>query len=135
MSQNSVYDQLGPDTLKQLVDEFYHRVEQDPQLRPLFPDDLEAGKEGQYLFLVQYFGGPALFSQQRGQPMLRARHLPFAIGQRERDLWFGHMMAAIEALNIPKPSRAIMEEYFERAATFMINQAETTHPTLRFIKP
>ncbi len=134
MSQNSVYEQIGPETLRHLVDDFYRRVEEDPELRPLFPDDLGPGKEGQYLFLVQYFGGPALFSQQRGNPMLRARHLPFKIGQRERDLWLGHMLDAIEALKIPEPAYSIMHEYFPRAATFMINQVEPGQPNLRFVR-
>mgnify|MGYP001798769144 CR=1 FL=1 len=48
--------------------------------------------------------------------------MPFAIGERERDAWVGHMLAAIDEVGIPEPHRGIMREYFERAATFMINQ-------------
>jgi hemoglobin len=50
------------------------------------------------------------------------RHLPFPIGQRERDVWVGHMLAAIDEIGIPEPHRSIMREYFDRAATFMMNQ-------------
>ena len=119
----NVYRAVGGDpTFRQLVDEFYKRIEQDPILRPLFPEDLEPGKEHQFLFLIQLFGGPLRYNAQRGHPRLRMRHFPFAIGQAERDAWVGHMLAAIEAVGIQEPARTAMIEYFERAGTFMINQ-------------
>jgi hemoglobin len=121
----TVYDQIGGDeTFRRLVDAFYARVEQDPVLRPLVPADLAEGKEHQFLFLSQYWGGPARYAEQRGHPRLRMRHFPFAIGQRERDAWVGHMLAAIDEVGIPEPARSQMIEYFDRAGTFMINKAE-----------
>src|SRR5437762_297594 len=93
----TVYEQIGGDeTFRRLVDAFYARVERDPILRPLFPESLEDGKENQFLFLTQYWGGPPRYAEQRGHPRLRMRHSPFAIGQRERDAWVGHMLAAID---------------------------------------
>ena len=69
----SVYEQVGGDaTFRRLVDAFYARVEADPVLRPLFPADLEAGKEHQFLFLTQFFGGPARYQERRGPPRPRA---------------------------------------------------------------
>ena len=119
----SLYESVGGDaTFRHLVDAFYRRVEADTFLRPLFPADLASGKEGQFLFLTQYFGGPQRYTEQRGRPFLRMRHMPFAIGERERDAWVGHMLAAIDEVGIPAPHRGIMREYFERAATFMMNQ-------------
>src|SRR5688572_27899606 len=85
-------------------DLFYTRVEQDPVLRPLFPDDLTSGKEHQFLFLSQYWGGPSRYEAQRGHPRLRMRHFPFAIGQKERDAWVGHMLAAVDEAGIPEPA-------------------------------
>ncbi len=121
--QLSIYRQIGGDkTFRRLVDEFYARIEQDPILRPLFPEDLEPGKEGQFLFLTQYFGGPSRYNAQRGHPRLRMRHFPFAIGQKERDAWVGHMFAAVDEVGIDEPARSTMREYFERSGTFMINQ-------------
>ncbi len=121
---HSLYDNIGGDeTFHRLVDAFYRRIEADPVLRLLFPADLAPGKEGQFLFLTQYFGGPQRYTERRGRPFLRMRHLPFAIGERERDAWVGHMLAAIDEVGIPEPARAVMREYFERGATFMINQA------------
>jgi len=118
----TVYDQIGGDpTFRKLVDAFYRRVEADPLLRPLFPDDLDEGKEHQFLFLTQYWGGPARYTDLRGHPRLRMRHFPFAIGQTERDAWVGHMIAAIDELQIAEPSRSKLIAYFEQAGTAMIN--------------
>jgi hemoglobin len=122
MTAQHVYTYVGgEETFRRLVDAFYARVEQDPLLRPLFPADLGPGKEAQWLFLMQYFGGPGEYSNRRGHPRLRMRHMPFSIGQPERDAWLGHMLAAVDEVGIPEPARSLMHEYFERAATFMIN--------------
>lgn len=123
MPNNSIYEQIGgAETLHRLVDYFYDQVEQDPILRPMFPNDLEPGKRRQFLFLVQYFGGPADYSAERGHPRLRMRHMPFPISQAERDAWLNHMLAAIDAVGIAEPARSAMRTYFEQAATAMINQ-------------
>ena len=121
-SEQSVYEVVGGDaTFQQLVDAFYRRVEADEVLRPLFPDDLEPGKYWQYLFLTQFFGGPARYIEERGHPRLRMRHAPFIIDQQRRDHWFAHMCAAIDEVGIQDSARSIMRDYFERGATFMIN--------------
>lgn len=120
-----VYDAIGGDTtFRRLVDAFYRRVEADPVLRPLFPEDVSAGKEKQFLFLTQYFGGPARYSERYGHPRLRLRHLPFPIGWEERNAWLGHMLAAIEETGIPEPYASVMRAYFEQASAFMINKQE-----------
>lgn len=122
--QQNVYREVGGDeTFRKLVDEFYARIEADPELRAVFPEDLESGKEGQFLFLTQYFGGPPRYNVQRGHPRLRMRHFPFVIGQKERDAWVRYMLEAVDAVGIAEPMRTTMREYFDRAATFMINQS------------
>ncbi|NWF68615.1 MAG: globin [Chloroflexi bacterium] len=124
---SSVYELVGGDpTFERLVEEFYARVEADPVLRPLFPDDLEPGKRWQFLFLTQFFGGPQRYALERGHPRLRMRHGPFPISQQARDHWLAHMLAAIDEVGIAEPARGILREYFERGSTFMINhyQAE-----------
>jgi hemoglobin len=119
----TLYEQIGGDpTFRRLVDAFYARIEKDPLLRPIFPADLSEGKENQFLFLAQYWGGPARYEAQRGHPRLRMRHAPFAIGPAERDAWFANMIAAIDEVGIPEPARTQLVEYFDRAATFMINR-------------
>jgi len=123
MSDESLYTKVGgEETFRRLVNNFYKRVEQDPILRPIFPANLEPGKEAQFLFLCQYFGGPGHYSEQRGHPRLRMRHMPFPIGPKERDAWLGHMLASIDETAIAEPYRQEMREYFERGATFMMNK-------------
>lgn len=118
----TVYEMVGGDaTFQRLVDVFYSKVEADPELRPMFPPDLEAGKRWQFLFLTQFFGGPARYAEERGHPRLRMRHLPFPIDSRARDHWLGHMLAAIDEVGIAEPARGVMRDYFERASAFMIN--------------
>jgi hemoglobin len=120
----SIYAQVGGmSTFLRLADYFYDQVDTDPVLRPLFVEEtLDGPRERLALFLAQFFGGPPNYSLQRGHPMLRARHLPFAIGRRERDAWVGHMLDAIDAVGIAEPARSEMRDYFERAATFLMNQ-------------
>jgi hemoglobin len=122
MEEKSIYELVGGDpTFQKLVDIFYARVEQDSFLRPMFPEELEAGKHWQFLFLTQFFGGPARYQEQRGHPRLRMRHFPFPINQDARNHWLEHMLAAIDEVGIPEPARQEMRDYFERGSTFMIN--------------
>jgi hemoglobin len=120
--EQSVYEMVGGDlTFQELVDAFYGRIAADPYLRPIFPPDLEPGKRWQFLFLTQFFGGPARYAQERGHPRLRLRHFPFPIDQRARDLWLGHMLAAIDEVGIAEPARGIMRDYFEQGSAVVIN--------------
>jgi hemoglobin len=122
-TSTSVYELAGGSaTFERIVDNFYTGVESDPVIRPMYPEDLTAGKRHLALFLIQYFGGPATYSQERGHPRLRMRHLPFSIGVAERDAWLRHMTAAVEAEELPALVRATMLQYFERAADFMMNK-------------
>src|SRR5690348_8080850 len=113
----------GEDTFRQLVRTFYARVATDPVLRHIYPEaDLSGATERLTLFLIQYWGGPSTYSQQRGHPRLRLRHQPFAIGQAERDAWLGHMTAAVDSLELAPPVRKALLDYFETASTAMINR-------------
>lgn len=114
----------GEPTFRLLVQRFYARVAADPFLRPVFPDeDLSGATERLTLFLIQYWGGPQTYSEQRGHPRLRMRHQPFAIGQAERDAWLGHMTAAVESLDLAPGVRKALLDYFEMASTAMINRS------------
>ncbi len=121
----TIYEIAGGDApFRRMVDAFYTRVERDPLLRPMFPADLAAGREHQFLFITQYFGGPQRYQELRGHPRLRMRHNPFPIDQAARDVWVGHMLAALAEAGFPEEVQPAMREYFERAATFMINREE-----------
>lgn len=129
-SEPTIYEQVGgAPTFRRIVERFYARIEADPQLRPMFPDDLEPGKEYQFLFLCQYFGGPHDYNRLRGHPRLRMRHTPFPIGPEARAAWLGHMLAALDEVGVPEPARTVMHQYFERASSAMINQSPLINPS------
>lgn len=124
-SAQSIYDLIGgAEAVADIVDAFYAAVETDPVLRPMYPEDLEGPKRRLYLFLVQFFGGPTRYSEERGHPRLRMRHFPFAIDQRARDNWLSHMLTAIDSAGISEPARSRMREYFDRSSAFLINRSE-----------
>ncbi len=116
-----------------IVDAFFDRVEHDPVVRSVYPEDLTEPRRRTALFLAQFWGGPPTYSEERGHPRLRARHFPFVIGQAERDGWVKHMMDAIDATPLPasifEAVRPMLENYIETAATAMINHTEhDPHP-------
>ena len=122
----NVHDAVGGEEFfVDLVDRFYQRVATDLLLRPLYPDDLEPSERHLRQFLQQYFGGPGTYSEQRGHPRLRARHLPFVIGEPERDAWLAHMAAALDCVVTERGTDPAMEaemlEYFAHAADFLVN--------------
>jgi hemoglobin len=113
----------GEATFRLLVKRFYERVATDPVLRPVYPEpDLAGATERLTLFLIQYWGGPSTYSEQRGHPRLRMRHMPFAIGRRERDAWLHHMTAAVDSLDLAPQVRKALLDYFGSASTAMINR-------------
>jgi hemoglobin len=120
------YDAVGGEpTFRKLVDEFYAGVATDPLLRPLYPEeDLGPANERFRLFLIQYWGGPTTYSDQRGHPRLRMRHAPFRVGPAERDAWLRNMRRAIDSLGLPAGQEQQLWEYLERAAHFMVNTLE-----------
>jgi len=124
--EQTVFQALGGgDKFVRLVDAFYRGVEQDPLLRPMYPDeDFEGAKERLTLFLIQYFGGPQHYNMQRGHPRLRMRHFPFTIGETERDAWLKHMRAAVDEAEITGWPREVMLGYFAHTADFLVNRRE-----------
>ena len=95
-----LYDRVGEEFFTRLVDAFYDGVAGDSLLAPMYPDypDLGPARERLRLFLIQYWGGPHTYLEQRGHPRLRMRHMPFTVGERERDRWLVHMAAAVQAV-------------------------------------
>jgi hemoglobin len=122
-TQGSFYEAIGGEpAFRKLVDEFYAGVADDPVLRPLYPEaDLGPAADRLRMFLVQYWGGPSTYSQQRGHPRLRMRHAPFRVGLAERDAWLRHMRVAVDSLGLPPDQDRTLWDYLERAAYFMVN--------------
>jgi hemoglobin len=124
MLNKSVFELAGGEaTFRLLVERFYAAVATDPVLRAVYPEgDLSGPTERLTLFLIQYWGGPTTYSDERGHPRLRLRHQPFAIGQAERDAWLRRMTAAVDSLDLAPAVRKALLDYFETASTAMINQ-------------
>jgi hemoglobin len=123
LPNSTLYDRVGGDPFfVDLVERFYAGVEGDAVLRPIYPADLEPGKANLALFLGQYWGGPPRYSATRGHPRLRMRHFRFAIGARERDAWVAHMVEAVRASSAPPADARALVDYFEAAATMLINE-------------
>lgn len=128
--EKSIYEQVGgTETFRKMVDIFYAKVEADPELRAVFPEDLEPGKRWQYLFLQQYFGGPVDYVEERGHPRLRMRHSPYPIDERAKAAWLQYMLEAVDEVGIQEPARGVMREYFQRGAEFMINRYNPSEPS------
>jgi hemoglobin len=122
----SFYDQVGGhDTFRRLVHEFYLGVAGDPELRAMYPEeDLGPAEDRLRMFLEQYWGGPTTYSEQRGHPRLRMRHVPFRVTPAQRDRWLTHMMAAVDSLALPPANDLLLRDYLERAAHSMVNSFE-----------
>ncbi|WP_159944579.1 MULTISPECIES: globin [unclassified Nocardiopsis] len=119
----------GEETFTRLVRRFYEGVARDPGLRPMYPEeDLGPAEERLRLFLIQYWGGPRTYNEQRGHPRLRMRHVPFRIGATERDLWLRHMRDAVDSLDLPEALERPLWEYMVMAAHSMVNVPEETAP-------
>lgn len=122
LAEETLYDKLGADNLRLLVDRFYDLVFEDPQISHLFKTDKNVIKEKQRLFLTQFLGGPPLYSTQYGHPRLRARHLPHAIGSDDAVAWLSCMSASIQSLPIEQKLKDEMMERIIPTAMFMVNR-------------
>ncbi|MGQ0775486.1 MAG: globin [Pseudonocardiales bacterium] len=112
----------GEQTFHRIVARFYALVAQDEVLRPLYPEEeLGLAEERLRMFLVQYWGGPHTYSDQRGHPRLRMRHVPFRIGPTERDAWLRCMRIAVDEAGLEEAHRAVLWNYLQMAANSMQN--------------
>ena len=119
---SQVYGVIGDDGFRRLVAAFYRRVPTDDVLSPMYPKEDMAGAEERLRgFLIQRFGGPDLYSQQRGHPRLRMRHGPFKIDRAGRDRWVELMEASLLEAELPAEVIPPLRKFFHDAATFMIN--------------
>ena len=125
-SRLTPYEALGGDAqVRALVDRFYDLMDFEPgyaRLRAVHGSTLESAREKLYLFLSGWLGGPSLYTDRYGHPMLRARHLPFAIGETERDQWMRCMVQAMEETEVPQELRAALEAAFFKTADWMRNR-------------
>ena len=124
--QQTFYDAIGGEAVfRGIVARFFAQVPTDEVLRTVYPqDDLDGAEERLALFLMQYWGGPTTYSDERGHPRLRMRHAPFRIGPAERDAWLGAMRVAIGEAGLAAPHREQLWEYVQSTANHMINSPQ-----------
>ncbi|API91009.1 hypothetical protein J32TS6_28700 [Virgibacillus pantothenticus] len=122
---NSIFEAIGGiPAVERLVEAFYVRVGKHPDLIPIFPEDLTETIHKQKLFLTQFFGGPPLYAEERGHPMLRRRHLPFKITPAHKDAWLNCMAHALIEAEIEEPYRSAIFEKLTLTANHMMNTPE-----------
>jgi len=126
MQQQTPYQLIGGEsTLARLCNRFYELMDSVPQfatMRALHPVELQSSQDKLYMFLSGWVGGPDLYVENIGHPMLRRRHLPFAIGESERDQWVACMVLAMESVGIEEPLREQLMLSFFNTADFLRNQ-------------
>jgi hemoglobin len=122
------YQRLGGESrVRELVDRFYDYMEglqEAATIRGLHARSLKASREKLFLFLSGWLGGPDLYVQKYGHPMLRRRHLPFPIGDRERDQWMLCMQRALADMDLEPDLERELSAAFRRTADHMRNRAE-----------
>jgi hemoglobin len=122
--ESTFYEQVGGEPFfERLVDAFYAAVVQDELLRPMYPEDLEESKRHLTLFLMQYWGGPRTYQQERGHPRLRMRHAEFRITKRARDAWLVAMRHALSVVRqeLNDDQFEEIDSYFTMAANQLRN--------------
>ncbi|HLU23487.1 MAG TPA: globin [Bacillaceae bacterium] len=121
----SLYDQIGPDMIEQLVNAFYPKVYADPNISHLFEGDMSIIMEKQRMFLTQFLGGPPLYSQEYGPPAMRRRHLPFEITPSRAQSWLRCMGEAFEEIGLSEhPVGPMFYERLKQVAAIMVNTEE-----------
>ncbi|WP_215223058.1 globin domain-containing protein [Echinicola shivajiensis] len=118
----TVYQAIGEEKIKELTRYFYEGVESNETLRSIYPEELAPAEERLYLFLLQVFGGPTTYSEERGHPRLRMRHLQWAIDDKMRNHWLNNMLNALDRIDVDQNVKELMMSYFVKVANHMINR-------------
>jgi hemoglobin len=117
----------GIEKIREIVERFYDVMDSDPKavgIRALHQPDLTSAREKLFMFLTGWTGGPQLYIERYGHPMLRARHLPFPIGESERDQWMYCMVRALHDSGVEEPVMVRLAEALWDVADFMRNKTE-----------
>lgn len=118
------YEELGgEEPLRTLVNHFYDNIDRDaPAVRALHPADDSNSRRNLFEYLSGWMGGPNLYTERKGHPQLRMRHLPFAIGNREAAEWISCMRAALADTGVAEPLRSFLETRLGELADHMRNR-------------
>lgn len=126
--ESSLYEMLGGETgLRSLVDSFYDFMDSSPEaekIRAFHAESLKQSREKLFMFLSGWSGGPQLYVERFGHPRLRMRHLPFPIGEAERDQWLWCMNKALDESQLDPRVVEYLKLRFAEVADAMRNLAE-----------
>ena len=123
MDDAAIWEEVGEEGFGRLVGAFYRRVREDELLGPMYPEGDWEGSEARLRgFLLFRFGGVMGYVKERGHPRLRMRHLPFSIGEAERDRWLELMGEAVREVEVPREAGQGLMEFFAQVADFMRNR-------------
>ena len=129
MSEATPYERIGGEIgVQELVDRFYRLMDTLPEargIRRMHPADLSGSREKLFMFLSGWLGGPPLYTERHGHPRLRKRHMPFPIGEEERDQWLLCMERAMEEMDLEPELHRHLSDAFFRTADFMRNRMES----------
>lgn len=121
--ERTLYEMLGgASKLRELIEVFYPKVQEHPSIGHLFPKEITPVMEKQFQFLSQFLGGPSLYTEQYGHPMMRARHLPIPITHERADAWLDCMRSALGEIGIDNEVQHILLERLKGPAYHFVNQ-------------
>ncbi|AXH98517.1 globin [Sporosarcina sp. PTS2304] len=118
------FEEIGEKRLHELLERFYAKVAVHPDLYPIFPDDLSETLRKQIQFQTQYLGGPNLFTEEHGHPMMKARHMPFPITPTRAKAWLACMAEAMDEVGLEGPLRDVYYQRLVLTANHMVNRNE-----------
>jgi hemoglobin len=122
--EQTLYKRIGAAKLRQIVQVFYPLVKAEPLIADLFPDNLSETMDKQEAFLTGFLGGPPLYHQTYGNPMLRYRHAKFAITPTRAKAWFACFREAVDAVELEPHTAQELLEAVARTAAAMVNTPE-----------
>jgi hemoglobin len=121
-SEKTLYELMGgAEKIRELIEAFYPKVQAHPSIGHLFPEDITPVMEKQFQFLSQFLGGPNLYTEQYGHPMMRARHLPFPITHERADAWLDCMRKALREIEIDTDLQRMIWERLSKPAHHFVN--------------
>lgn len=122
------YERLGGEEgVRRLVTRFYDLMDSDPAYAPirgLHAASLKGSRDKLFLFLSGWTGGPPLYVEKHGPPQMRHRHLPFPIGNLERDLWMACMTQAMRDVGVEETLQTELSAAFRKVADFIRNKPD-----------
>ncbi len=119
-----VFKEIGEEKLYRMIDIFYSYVAEDDRMNFLFPDDLTETAYKQKLFQTQFLGGPNLYNQEYGHPMMKMRHMPFRITPKAKEAWLENMEKAMNDVELDSELKSYMMARYTMTANHMVNSTD-----------